>query len=279
MAAEQNELLTLEEIQKAELEILKQFHCFCVDHSLKYSLSAGSLLGLIRHHGFIPWDDDVDVFMPRDDFEIFQNLYYNERRSLPSTILFQNGLRESYPFTHGKLVDRRYGVNLEYVESYQAAFLGIDIFPIDGIPSGKLEKACLYGCVNLLRRLFDLAWSKPGKGKTKAKGVLKYLLKPLARILSADRLSALIDKICRRYTLEGSILGAPVSSTIYGKKEYVPSHAFDDLLLLRFEDSFFYAIRSYHAYLTRIYGDYLIIPDSNQRKKHYLQVTKLRKRG
>ena len=71
--------MTLEEIQQVSLEILKDVHRFCVENDIKYSLCYGTLLGAIRHNGFIPWDDDIDIMMPRPEYDRFIRLYQSEK--------------------------------------------------------------------------------------------------------------------------------------------------------------------------------------------------------
>ena len=264
--------MSVREIQLAELDILKIFHHFCETHSLRYSLCAGSLLGAVRHGGFIPWDDDVDVFMPRDDYDRLRKLIPSSDVVLSEHYRFLDGLGGGYSFPHGKLVDIRYGVKCEYTEEQNADYLGMDIFPLDGIPDNRLCADLLYKRVHFLRVLLALTKAREGQGKSRLKAVMKKPLQRHVRQIGTDPLARRIDRLCRKQSVRPSGKIAPVSSTVYGPREYLSGGAFDNLDTIRFEDSKFCAFREYDEYLSRLYGSYMDYPPENSRKKHYLRV-------
>ena len=124
--------LTLEEIHKEETEILKKFISFCDENNLTYYICGGTLLGAIRHKGFIPWDDDIDVMMPRNEFEKLEKIL-NEKKIAEnlSFISYDNG-NMHYPF--GKVINTNIKIDDSCVKDKLEQYLWIDIFPMDGIP-------------------------------------------------------------------------------------------------------------------------------------------------
>ncbi len=125
--------LNLDEIKKIEFEILIAFDTVCKEHNLRYGLSGGTLLGAIRHGGFIPWDDDIDVVMPRPDYERLidiSNKVFNDR-------LFFSTPKTDYNTVHayGKLYDMRTEL-IEFPDSKRLkSHVYIDVFPLDGLPN------------------------------------------------------------------------------------------------------------------------------------------------
>ena len=104
MNYDENKRMTLEEVKKVELQLLITFHDFCEKHKLKYVLDGGTLLGAVRHKGFIPWDDDIDVTMPFPDFLKFVKEYRSECDNSDKKILYGD---DGYGFHFGKFVDIR----------------------------------------------------------------------------------------------------------------------------------------------------------------------------
>ena len=128
--------MQLREIKDIELDILIAFNKFCQDNNLKYYLSGGTLLGAIRHKGFIPWDDDIDVCMPRPDYErlmkIFPNIYMNKYK-------LKTISRKNFICPFAKIIDINTRVDFKYLNNIDKN-LWLDIFPIDGLPKSKKKQ-------------------------------------------------------------------------------------------------------------------------------------------
>ena len=103
--------LSMEEVKKVELDLLITFDAFCKKHHLRYVLDGGTLIGAMRHQGFIPWDDDIDVAMPFPDFLKFKELYEKECGDSQKQLLY--GKNNPYGFHYGKFVDKRTVVKSE----------------------------------------------------------------------------------------------------------------------------------------------------------------------
>ena len=153
----------MNEIQKVELNLLKEFVKVCEKNNLRYFMVGGSALGCVRHKGFIPWDDDIDVAMPREDYEKFMKM----QDELPSYCFIQNYKTDPhYIYNYGKLRDSR----TTFIESYYKYHrinhgVWIDIFPLDGIsskmkPSKKFAPKLYYFWFNVCVMIFSTIISK-----------------------------------------------------------------------------------------------------------------------
>ena len=157
--------LSADEIKQVELDILLAFKKACLENHLKFYLVGGTLLGAVRHKGFIPWDDDIDAGMPRPAYNKLIRLE-REKKILPDhlkLICHENGTFQ-YPFI--KIVDTRTTVDQKYLEGNVAEHLWIDVFPFDGMPEDDKELARLCKKAAMIRTVLGLNFSKSGQGKT-----------------------------------------------------------------------------------------------------------------
>lgn len=124
--------IELDELKSIELDILLAFHDYCEQKGLSYMLYYGTLLGAVRHQGFIPWDDDIDVVMPRDDYEAFFRSFPCDSSFETIKLISYRDRSSIYPFI--KLVDTRTEVVEDFVDPRYKTGVWIDIFPMDGLP-------------------------------------------------------------------------------------------------------------------------------------------------
>ena len=132
--------MTLRELQLFSLEILKDVHHFCVDNNIRYSIYGGTLLGAVRHKGFIPWDDDIDIIMPRDDYDKFCDSYISE-----SYVLVNRTKDSSYQLAYSRVCDIK-KTQYKAIEpcSRNSTGVWIDVFPADGCPENENDIADFY---------------------------------------------------------------------------------------------------------------------------------------
>src|SRR5690554_3002324 len=144
------EKINLNKLQEIELEVLEYFNELCITNDLSFSLGYGTLLGAVRHQGFIPWDDDIDVIMPRPDFEKLLELLKYERLSPEFSYGFLDNSNYVYPYL--KIYYKNSVVVERKLETkFTQTPIWIDVFPIDGIPKNKI-KAKLYFSLSILIR-------------------------------------------------------------------------------------------------------------------------------
>lgn len=157
--------LVAEEIKKIEVEILSDIVSFCQRNQLRVYLSGGTLLGAIRHHGFIPWDDDIDVCMPRMDYEKFIRSFQSEKEY----IQVQSLLTPNFSAPFAKVVDLRTSIKSEFSNRDIDQHLWVDVFPVDGLPESLEEVKKIYAKCNYYRKIYLLTDATLGKGRTKNK--------------------------------------------------------------------------------------------------------------
>ena len=128
--------LNMNEIKRIELDVLLNVADFCEKNGLTYFLAYGTLIGSIRHKGFIPWDDDIDIMMPREDYNRFMQIFNDEMKETPYFAVNPCSNQSSQSFVK---VGNKNTIKLEPEYSYKGAMIDIDVFPIDGMPANEAE--------------------------------------------------------------------------------------------------------------------------------------------
>ncbi len=269
-AREGEHLLSLEEIHQRELAMLKLFDGFCKKHGLRYYMAGGTLLGAVRHAGFIPWDDDIDLLMPRPDYDQLQKLV-REQPFLPLYEFHSPELNNLYdPFC--KIFDLTTRVDKDFIKDPYDRYLWIDIFPMDGLPEDKDEVERIYKKVLRLRRLLKFMKAKEGTGSSRLRALIKPVLKPFALLLlGKKRTVQRIEHIAKKYPFEGSrYVGGVVFG--YGPQERMVREQYVQEIPMQFEDCISVAPGSWDAYLRALFGDYMQLPPEDQRQVHFMKI-------
>ena len=263
-----NNELTLREIQLGTLSILKKIDSICKEIGIEYWGMYGTMLGAIRHKGFIPWDDDLDIGMKRKDYDIFvQYCIDNSEKLLPYSIDNFKTV-ENYPFYISRFCDNRYIVQFDGI-SYESG-LFIDIYAFDGM--GDEEDLKLHRRREKLLKL----WQK-GILARSVKG-LKYGANTRKQLLNAPILiygklrgnSYFVNKLdneCKKHSWdESKYVGTPAWEfrPIQFRKEL-----FDEIIEVPFEDYVISVPKAYDEILTIYYGNYMQLPPENQRIAHH----------
>lgn len=260
--------LTLNEIQASELLLLIEFKRFCQDKGLSYSLAGGTLLGAIRHRGFIPWDDDIDVCMPRPDYERFVKSFKSDKEHIE--ILSDSMGTFNSPFA--KIIDISTCIESKYSKNSFNSHLWIDIFPIDGLPESTEKTVDIYRWENFYRRMLVLTDAQLGEGKTFIRRYGKYILIPIARMYGAKRCSKKMRDIALTIPYETAEYVGIVTWGLYGVGERMKKKEFLQKVTVTFEGEEFSAFSCWDSYLQGIYGDYMQLPPIEKRKTHDMTV-------
>ncbi len=263
----------IEELHQYDLEALKAFDKFCREHELRYFAIGGTLLGAVRHKGFIPWDDDIDVGMPRPDYDRLISL----AKKFPKPFII-----EEYRYSKGfqSYFMKVRNENIELLETVtetkdkRRGYL-LDIMPIDGTPNNAILRKIYYVRVLLLRFLCGAANVHTGILTSRPKWeqqVLKICraLK-LYKVLTIEKVYRRMDKLFHKQNVwkadyVGTITGA------YKTREIVPTKYFgmeEDAEYLDFEDMKIRVPKRYDIYLKHMFGDYMQLPPEEKRKVHY----------
>jgi lipopolysaccharide cholinephosphotransferase len=254
--------LTKEEIRTRQLAILDAFVAHCNAENLQYYLCGGTLLGAIRHKGFIPWDDDIDVFMPRPDFEKIQNT----KMKFPYEIHFYKNGKTHQPFI--KIVDSK--TFAQEKNSRQPTALWVDVFAIDSLFENDFLNKWHYRITKFFRKGVYYG-SRPRTGLF-GKISLKILkLFEISPIRVNDFFSFLIDNISKiRPYQKGRFLGG--INWGYGPQERMKREDLEKSVIVEFEGKYYNAPIGYEKYLQNLYGDFMKLPPEEKRKSHGLLV-------
>lgn len=258
--------LSLQELKKIELETLKMFRDFCNENGISYFLSNGTLLGAVKYKGFIPWDDDIDVFVPRDDYDRMLTLFKDNDRYK----LFAFEKNEKYPYPFAKLCDMRtYKEQTIYKNKDVKLGVEMDIFPLDAwnndYEEAKLEGKKIRSYIKLLK----LTKLEAPLTKNPIKYVVWSAIIVLLKFLGSKYFIKQIIRITRnRPDSEHHYLGCK-SWCIYGEREIVPANVFEDSVEVEFEGEIFNAPVGFDTYLRMLYGDYEKDPPIDKQKTHH----------
>ena len=258
--------MTITDIQSEELKILKDFHAFCLKKNLTYSLYGGTMIGAIRHQGFIPWDDDLDVAMSRQDYDRFVKEYISDNGYILHSLEYGNSMLAFARICEMKktLVKQ----SLPWCEHETGIY--IDVFPLDGAPDNPTEAKRFvqqlhqkWMCVKL-NRVSLRNMKKYRKQKTKMNILVRKMLfrNPISKRI--DWLSRL-DNACRAipFGSTGHFINAAFGE--YGVKEYQLTEDFTHTVMKHFEDGEFCVCNGYDRLMRTKYGDYMQMPPENKR--------------
>ena len=254
--------LSLEEYHAVLFDMLKQVDSICHAERLRYFLSGGTLLGAIRHKGFIPWDDDIDLMMPRPDYEIF--LKRAEKRLPKRYILAFPDRTKDYSQPWIRIFDTRVAVDDSGMQRTLTRSLFVDIFPIDGLPSNRTLSNLCFTRV----RAWDILLKCARRKALYPDERLKWLKKPmmaLTRVRPLPKYAISLNKSARRCSFERAHYAGVLATTHYGSRERMPVEVFRGSVQVPFEGGFFPAPIGYDTYLSRLYGDYMQLPPEEKR--------------
>lgn len=253
----------LEKLKTKQLEILKVFIECCEKLNLRYFLAFGTLIGAVRHEGFIPWDDDIDLYMPREDYDIFIEKYYDY---VPKNYFMQTMESDPlYALNFGKFRDSNTTLIEKHVLNVDINHgVFIDVFPLDGYIKG-------YNKVLDLRVKENPLFEEPDKNLivNKLNSINKKLVYRIGEVIP-NKLKSDISK-----------KAIPKDTPTYDECDYVASLAdgfsiiplkkslFGNGVKLKFENMYVKVPENYHEYLTILYGDYMKLPPKDQREPHH----------
>ncbi len=263
--------MTIEETKATELGILRELDKFCAEYSLEYFLAYGTLIGAVRHSGFIPWDDDIDVQMPREDYNKLIELF-KEKSNTPYLRIIAPADSDA-EHTYAKLVDTR-TVKVEGGHIYKTdddyRGIDIDIFPLDGQPDDEGEYKKWYG---KLRKIYRKIWMSELEITPDLKTSFKFAIRvfKLLRIFfpKREKLLAKAAKLHALYPYSESKYVGCVESYFNGIGNRNPKTSYESTVLLDFEGEKFKAPKDYHGILTRMYGDYMKLPPKEAQVTHH----------
>lgn len=253
--------IELEELKSLQLDILIKVHEFCLRNNLNYSLTGGTLLGAIRHKGYIPWDDDIDICMPRPSYNKFLQTFNGFYKDLT---VYAPELDKNYYAPYANVCDDR-TVLEEGVNGHRNDVIGvkIDVFPIDGIVDNKecqktIEKKVLWYNRILSSKRSIISYDKS------LLDVIKLLIKKMVfSVYSFEAIQKKIMQLVTKFSFDEVNSVAQQSFLPYGLKVY-SRELFEDYTDVDFEGYKFKSMKNYDVYLRNLYGDYMQLPPKSQ---------------
>lgn len=252
------------ELQSRLVDILKWFHDFCERNNLKYYVLGGTMLGAMRHKGFIPWDDDIDVGMPRNDYEKLMSIMKDDIFD-DKFILEQPLKNKGYIYPYCKIYD----ITTTLIENAKVKVkrgIYIDVFPLDGIGNSAEEAESNFKEINRLNTLtvLKVAGFRKGRKFYKNLGVALFRLVPL----NVNKMLKKIVKKCPTYSFDESLYCGNLVGN-WGKREIVPRDVMGSPTLYEFENMRVYGAEKPDEYLTSLYGDWRKLPPKEKQITHH----------
>lgn len=256
------------DIRPLQLRILKNLLAVCKEHNLRYYIMAGTMLGAVRHKGFIPWDDDLDIGMPRADYDL---LMTNAKEWLPEpyeAVCAEND--KEYPLPFAKIQD----ADTTLIERMHLKYLGgvyIDVFPLDGVPTGRMAQRMHFAKYEFYKRVLYLIHRDPYKH---GKGPSSWIPLLCRKLFTLTEVQKSIREVMTRYDFDKSDLICDYDD---GMKGIMPKKILGAPTPVLFENEEVWGVQEYDTYLSQKYGDYMTIPkQSGQRQHnfHYLDLNK-----
>ena len=259
--------ISLRELQNKSLEIALYFKDFCNEHGLLFYMCGGCCIGSLRHKGFIPWDDDVDVFMPRDDYEKLKELWPK----------YANPEKYACVYADKNRVDGNLFVTIRdnettAIKPYQVDMdishgVALDVLPLDGWPDGKMKRKMQVFWA-LVYSLYCAQTVPVNHGKAvSVAGKIALTLVPSKKL--RYKLWKLAERKMTKYPIKKcNYITELCSGPYYMKKQY-PREAFDKAIWVDFEDVKMPIPQGYDVYLRTAFGDYMKLPPKEKQKPHH----------
>lgn len=257
--------IDLEELKLIQLDILSVIDRFCRDKNIKYSLGCGSMLGAARHKGYIPWDDDIDIYLLREEYEKLIECFPEEVENVKLAALQRD---ELWDRAYAKAYDCR--TEMQDAGHKYHIGVGIDVFPIDRVPV-DMEEWMQY---DKKRRRYQFLYAlKTSITLRKGREWWKYLLLPITKFFLLPFSTRRIAIFLERYSMQYQEIDSPYvfecCQGIFQKRPFKRS-ALENVIDMPFEDRIVYGMRDYDEYLSNAYGDWRRLPPEEKRVPHHI---------
>lgn len=256
--------MTLDEVKKCEIDIMCYIDELCCQNEIKYTLGYGTLLGAVRHKGFIPWDDDIDIILTSDNYKKLLDVLYKNNEGRYKVVSPRD---KGYWYGYGKVVDTKTLIYEKNWPTDKRIGVNVDLFHLDYLPDENPRKyydEVMYYEKALKYCLTDIAYSDDSRFKSLIKRVIRH--KEVSQIRKKDEWywKEKFEKGCNA-TKTGKIM-CPIGAGIYREWD---KHLFDKYTKIAFEQYEFSVIENYKTLLEQTYGDYMKLPPKEQQVSNH----------
>lgn len=263
----------IKQLHRINLKTLEYVLQIIKKYNLKYYMLGGTMLGAIRHKGFIPWDDDIDIGLPREDYEKFLKVASAELPDNYKVINFKTDKNYHYYITRVQNINTRLvEIRFEHEKKYTHA--SIDIFPLDGSPNNKIKRSIHFFRILLHRAKMSLH-NKKGIDNNRKRGTLEKILLffilffPTDKMFNSYKEKCKIDRLLKKYEMNSSLYSGNIMGA-YRVKEVVPTNLYGENSFYDFEHLKLRGLEKYDTYLKLLYGEnYMKLPSEEDRKVHF----------
>lgn len=264
--------ILLDEIKKIETGILKYIDEICKENNIQYFIYAGTLIGAIRHGGFIPWDDDIDIALTRDNYNRLLEILKKDKNCRYK--LFDNSIQDDYFYPFAKLIDTETIVIEKSFKSIKNYGLFVDIFALDEVPAMEKLKRTHYKKIKRKQRLIFYYATKKFDKRNIIKYVCKKLIKFYARKKGINKILLEYEKICTEYNNSSFNCHLMLNNWSLSKydRAFIESKAVNSgTKRARFENIEVNIPNDYDSILRSHYGNYMVLPPEDERINHCME--------
>ena len=257
----------MNDLQIKMLDMMSWYHDFCVSNNLRYYVVGGTALGAVRHKGFIPWDDDIDVGMPRSDYEKFKELVSTIDHDSRYTVEFPSD-KKDFVYPYGKVYDT-YTTLIENTRYKTKRGIFIDVFPLDGLGDSKESAVSNFEAIDAKYNILATQVCALRKERSWYKNLAIIVVRCIPSfILNARKTVAQIEALSKKNSFDESVYVANAVGN-WHKKEIMRREWLGEPTLYDFETIQVYGPERYHDYLTQLYGDYMKLPPKEKQISHH----------
>ena len=260
---------SLKTLQSRLTELLHRVHLICEENGIRYTMMGGTLIGAIRHKGFIPWDDDIDIGMPYEDYKKFIGVVSSQKyEGLAFGI---PGKTEDYFQTFVKVFDTTTTLKENNRTKSKPKGIFIDVFPLTYVGDSKYE---IFLNVRKFRFWRDILTRKDFHLSKGLFAVVEWIYILLGKFVSKD---FALNKIYAHYETLALRKTSLMADLDGNNKGIVPAYLFEEFALYDFEEFQFYGMKKADEYLWRVFGDYMQLPPEDKRVPHHIEYIDLNK--